>query len=277
MKLRVGFSTCPNDTFAFHGLLSGTTAREGLDLELVLLDIEELNQELARGALHVGKASFFQALRLTRDFGVLPVGAAVGFGVGPLLVAREPGPPPDARATVLAPGEGTTAHALLRLLLPEVTKIRHVHFAQVMPAVARGEADGGVVIHEGRFTFRDHGLHCRVDLGARWEERSGTPLPLGGLLARRDLGDALHQKLTRVVRASLAAARADRAAAFATMARHAQELAPDAIWKHVELYVNELTTALGERGAAALAAFATALRAAGLAPRDAPPLKVLGR
>lgn len=276
MKLRVGLSTCPNDTFAFHGLLTGATPCAGLELEFRLLDIEELNEALARGELDIAKSSFFAALRRTREFGVLPVGAAIGFGVGPLLVARETGPDPDESFRLLAPGAGTTAHALLRLLLPRATTIRQVHFATILPAVARGDADGGVVIHEGRFTYRQHGLVCRIDLGERYEQLVRAPLPLGGLLARRALGADVHARFTAALRASLAAARADRDAAFVTMQRHAQELAPAAIWPHVELYVNEHTTALGAIGRDALANFAAALRAAGLLERELPPLEVLG-
>jgi 1,4-dihydroxy-6-naphthoate synthase len=151
MKLRFGISPCPNDTFAFHGLLTGASDRHGLDLEIVLCDVQELNERLALGELDAGKASFAQALRLTRDFGVLPVGAAVGFGVGPLLIAKGPRPPPDAKSRVLGPGEGTTATLLLRLFHPQVKQIVQVNFARIMPAVASGAADFGVVIHEGRF------------------------------------------------------------------------------------------------------------------------------
>lgn len=276
MKLRVGLSPCPNDTFAFHGLLSGAVRAEGLDLEFRLHDIEELNQALARGDLDVAKSSFFAAQRHGREFGVLPVGAAIGFGVGPLLVARAAGPPPGPDDRVLAPGAGTTAFALLRMLLPAATTVQHVRFDTILPAVARGAADAGVVIHEGRFTFRQHGLVCRFDLGAEWERRHATPLPLGGLLARKSLGAAVHARFTAALRASLAAAQADRTGAFATMQRHAQELAADAIWPHVELYVNEFTVALGERGRAALATFAAALRASGLVAPSLPPLEVLG-
>ncbi|MBL8840797.1 MAG: hypothetical protein JNL90_04615 [Planctomycetes bacterium] len=275
MKLRVGLSTCPNDTFLFHGLLSGTSERFGLDLDFALLDIEELNEELASGALHVGKASFAQAFHLARDFGVLPVGSAIGFGVGPLVVAPRAGPPPGAEARVLTPGAATTAHALLRLLLPAVAQVRHVHFASIMPALLRGEADAGVVIHEGRFTYRALGLTCVADLGARYEEAQRAPLPLGGLLARKALGADVQRRLAQALRASLAAARADREAAFATMQRHAQELAPAAIWQHVDLYVNDLTAELGPRGADALDRFAAALRGAGLVPADLPPLERL--
>jgi 5,8-dihydroxy-2-naphthoate synthase len=275
MKLRFGISPCPNDTFAFHGLLTEKSERHGLDLEIVLLDVQELNERLARGELAAGKASFAQALRLTRDFGVLPVGAALGFGVGPLLLAKGPRPPPDERSSILAPGEGTTATMLLRLFHPRSRRIEQVNFARIMPLLASGAADFGVVIHEGRFTYRRHGLHCVEDLGTTWEQRTRSPLPLGGLLARRDLGVELHQRLTVAVRDSLALARARRDDALATMRRHSQELDDAAIWQHVELYVNEWTAELGATGAAALAAFEQAARAASLVEAGAPPLEVL--
>lgn len=278
MKLRFGISPCPNDTFAFHGLLTGTSDRHGLDLEIVLLDVQELNERLARGELAAAKASFAQALRLTRDFGVLPVGSALGFGVGPLLVAQRSSsrrPPPDETSRILAPGEGTTATLLLRLFHPKATRIEQMRFDRIMPLVASGAADFGVVIHEGRFTYERHGLDCVEDLGTTWERQMKSPLPLGGLLARRDLGIDLHRRLAAAVRDSLAAARADRGGALLTMRRHAQELDDAAIWQHVELYVNEWTVELGEPGAAALAAFERAARAAALVDAAAPPLLVL--
>ncbi len=289
MKLRIGLSTCPNDTFAFHGLLSGASDRHGLDADFALLDIQELNERLVRGDLDVAKASFAQALSLGGSHGVLPVGAAIGFGIGPLLVA----PPsrdaarassragakhderPDERSRVLSPGPGTTAFLLLRLLLPRATNVDHVRFDAILPAVARGEADFGVVIHEGRFTYQQHGVRCVADLGELWERRTRQPLPLGGLLARLDLGADVHRRVTAAVRASLDHARAHRDDAFATMRRHALELPAEAIWKHVELYVSDFTRELGLAGAAALVAFERAARESGLVERGLPPLAIL--
>jgi 1,4-dihydroxy-6-naphthoate synthase len=266
--LRFGISPCPNDTFAFHGLLTGASDRHGLDLDLVLLDVQELNERLACGELAAGKASFAQALRMTREFGLLPVGAAIGFGVGPLLIATGPRPPPDAKSRILAP-------VLMRLIHPELKRLEQVHFARIMPAVASGAADFGVVIHEGRFTYQKLGLHCVEDLGATWETRTRQPLPLGGLLAKRELGADVHRRLAAAIRASLDHARAHRDEALATMRRHAQELDDAAIWQHVDLYVNELTDELGARGAAALAALERAARVAAQIPAGAPPLDVL--
>ncbi len=244
--LRVGLSTCPNDTFLFHALLDGAVDTRGLTMEFVLADVQELNEALQAGALDVGKASFATALRLADRFGVLRVGAALGFGVGPVLLAR-PGldrPP----ASVLCPGEGTTATLLMRCLHPDVTALRQVRFDAILPALARGEADAGVAIHEGRFTWARHGLVLLEDLGASWERLTGAPVPLGGLLARLDLGAPVHAALAAALDDSLAFARAHPAAALPTMRRHAQELDDEVLWQHVALYVNEHTTDLGPLG-----------------------------
>src|SRR5262249_19159520 len=168
--LRVGLSTCPNDTFLFHGLLEGLVPTPGLELEFVLGDVQQLNELLAEDELDVGKASFATALRLADRYGVLRVGSALGFGVGPVLLAR-PGLAGTPRR-VLAPGEGTTATLLLRALHPELCApgvLRQVRFDEIMPALARGEADAGVAIHEGRFTFQRHGLTLMEDLGTSWD------------------------------------------------------------------------------------------------------------
>lgn len=251
--LRVGLSTCPNDTFLFHGLLAGEVDPRGLALEFMLGDVQQLNELLEAGELDVGKASFATALRLADRYGVLRVGSALGFGVGPVLLARPglAGPP----RRVLAPGAGTTATLLLRALHPELCApeiLHQVPFHEILPALARGAADAGVAIHEGRFTFAQHGLTLREDLGASWERLTGHPVPLGGLLARRDLGAPVHAALARALADSLAFARRAPQAALPTMRRHAQEFEDDVLWRHVELYVNERTADLGEPGRAAL-------------------------
>jgi 1,4-dihydroxy-6-naphthoate synthase len=267
--LRVGLSTCPNDTFLFHGLLAGAVDTRGLRLELVLADVQELNERLARGELDVGKASFATALQLADRYGALRVGSALGFGVGPVLLARAA--PEGARRApprmVLCPGAGTTATLLMRCLHPEVAELVQVRFDAIMPALARGEADAGVAIHEGRFTYRDHGLVLLEDLGASWERLTGGPVPLGGLLARRDLarthGPDVHARLCAALSDSLALARARPADALATMRRHAQELSDAVLWQHVELYVNARTEDLGDVGARALDELARRVAAAG--------------
>jgi 1,4-dihydroxy-6-naphthoate synthase len=266
VALSVGLSTCPNDTYLFAPLLQGRIDTRGLELSFTLADVQELNEALSAGSLQVSKASFAAALDLWETWGVLPVGSALGFGVGPVLLGRPGGPSlPELEALatqtgarpVLCPGEGTTAALLLAALHPTLGDVRHLRFDQIMPALAAGEADAGVCIHEGRFTYAESGLTLLEDLGARWEQETGAPVPLGGLLARLDLGEDVHRRLAAVLSDSLAAARADPEATLPTMREHAQELDDDVIWQHVTLYVNDHTADLGRVGAAALAELAT--------------------
>ena len=275
-RLRLGISPCPNATFAFHGLLSKAVATPGLDLAIELADVEELNRRFARGDLDASKCSFHAALRLSADAVVLAAGSALGRGVGPVVLAREPARsiPPGAR--VLCPGEGTTAHLLLRLFHPEVRRAEHVVFSEILARLERGEADFGVCIHEARFVYAARGLALVEDLGATWEARTGAPLPLGGILARRELGDDVFAALAHAIRRSIAHAREDAPGALATMRRHAPGMPDDVLLRHVELYVNDATVDLGAEGRRALATLERVARGAGLLPADARALEIAG-
>jgi 1,4-dihydroxy-6-naphthoate synthase len=268
--LRVGISTCPNDTFAFHGLLSGTSDPQGFDWQIELCDVQTLNERWLAGDFDVAKASFAAALQADEDTLVLPVGSAIGRGVGPVVLARPDAALPSS-PLVLAPGEHTTATLLWRLLQPGRGRLAQVVFSAIMPALARGEADLGVCIHEGRFTYREHGLRLELDLGALWERESLCPLPLGGILARRRLGPQRCERAARAIAASLACAGEDSAATTATLRRYAQEHSDEVLWKHVELYVTDDTRGIGAEGRNALRELARRARAAGLA-RSARPL-----
>jgi 1,4-dihydroxy-6-naphthoate synthase len=258
--IRLGISTCPNDTFAFHGLLNGKTESHGLRFEISLLDIQELNERLAAGRLDVGKASFFAAMRLADSTVVLPCGAALGFGVGPVLLARRP---TDLRglqktlsgkpATVLCPGETTTAAFLTQTLLPFPVRMVQVPFSQIMPRLVSGDADLGTCIHEGRFVFRELGLHLVADLGELWEQQTEVPLPLGGLLARRDLSEDVLERVQSAIAESLRYAHAHRSETLPTMRRYAQEMSDNVLFAHVDLYVNDWTSDLGLTGEQSLA------------------------
>lgn len=273
--IRLGISTCPNDTFAFHALMTRQVSWQGLDFEVELLDIQELNQRLFAGDYDVAKTSFHAALRSTRETVVLPSGSALGFGVGPLLLAAEPDALPRTMDQLtLCPGEHTTATLLFRLFYPQTTVVEQVVFSEIMPRLACRKADFGVCIHEGRFTWQSQGLHLVEDLGTRWEQETGHPLPLGGLVARRNLTAATIQTIQDVIHSSLQFALNDPEAALPTMREHAQEFDDRVLMKHVQLYVNDWTIDLGRTGEAALAELCQRARDVDLLPADAPPLQI---
>lgn len=272
-RIRLGISTCPNDTFAFHGLLTGAVAADGLDLAIELADIEALNERMLRGAFDICKVSFAAALDMARDVVVLPSGSALGFGVGPLLLAAEADRRPAAlEQLTLCPGARTTASLLFSLFHSGTTRVEQVVFSEIMPRLAARTADFGVCIHEGRFTWQAQGLHLVEDLGSRWEAETAAPLPLGGIVAARRLGSERIAAVQRAIRDSLARSLADPAAALPTMRRHAQEFDDRVLMQHVELYVNDWTLDLGDTGRRALATLSSRAAAAGLAAGE--PLEV---
>lgn len=264
--LRIGFSPCPNDCAAFHALVAGAVDTP-LRFTAVLDDVQALNAMAADGALDVVKVSYHAAARLAHRYRLLPSGGALGRGVGPLLVAREP--LTSVRGLEVAiPGADTTAALLLALYAPG-TRTRTMRFDAIMPAVASGEQGAGLVIHEGRFTYTEHGLVCVQDLGAWWERVSGTLVPLGAVAVARSLDEGVQREVAAAVHASVRAALHDPSASEAYVAEHAAELEPWVRRRHVELYVNEWTLHLGAEGRAAVDALFETAAARGLL--EAPP------
>ncbi len=263
--IRLGISTCPNDTFAFHALMTRQIDWRGIDFQIELLDIQQLNDRLMSGDFDVAKASFHAALLLAQRYVVLPSGSALGFGVGPLLLAADgPEPPQHSGQIALCPGQHTTAALLFRLFHADTASVRHVVFSQIMPLLQQGQADFGVCIHEGRFTWQEQGLELVEDLGTRWEQATDCPLPLGGIIARRDLPDETLADVQAAIRDSLRYALTDRAAPLPTMRHYAQEFDDDVLMSHVNLYVNRWTEELGPTGRQALAELAAQARRVGL-------------
>lgn len=263
--IRLGISTCPNDTFAFHGLLTRAVDWRGLNFEVELLDIEQLNERLARGDFDVCKTSFHAALSLADEIVVLPSGSALGFGVGPLLLSAEPeAVPKSTDQLTLCPGRHTTAALLFGLFHPGTTRVEHVVFSEIMPRLRAGQAQFGVCIHEGRFTWQQQGLGLVEDLGTRWETETQCPLPLGGIVASRRLADEAIATVQGVIHESLRFALADRDAPLPTMRAHAQELDDFVLMQHVDLYVNEWTVDLGTLGGRALDELSSRAKSAGL-------------
>jgi len=276
MKLRVGLSTCPNDTFAFHAILERRIDLRGLEVEPTLLDVQQLNDGLFAGDFDISKASFHAALLLADRYRVLGVGSALGFGVGPLLVAARDDAAPDPGARVLCPGATTTATLLYHCLHPHQGTVSQALFSDIGPALHRGDADLGVLIHEGRLTYQRDGLTLVEDLGTSFEQLAGAPIPLGGILASRDLPDGVAETFCAVLRDSIAYAWANREDVLPTIQRYAQELDEDVIWPYVELYVNDHTVDLGNEGRRSLQVLEQTARGTGVVPEGLPPLSVIG-
>ncbi|MEZ5964133.1 MAG: 1,4-dihydroxy-6-naphthoate synthase [Planctomycetota bacterium] len=257
--LTIGLSPCPNDTFMFHGLLTGLVPLADLSVQPHLLDIEELNRRAldpAR-ALAVTKLSVAAYGRVRDRYDLLDSGAAMGSGCGPLVVrGRERNDLPDlaslSRRRIAIPGELTTAALLLRLLGPADAFVVPMRFDLVMPAVQRGAVDAGVIIHESRFTYENHGLVAVADLGSLWELRTKMPIPLGVVAARRDLGSRTRLAVSAALRASIALARRQPHVSAEFVRQHARELSEDVCRRHIDLYVNDWSESMGPVGRLAI-------------------------
>lgn len=248
-RLAIGISTCPNDTFAFHGLLCGAIEVPGIELEF---------------SLDVAKISYHAALRAADRISVLPAGSALGFGVGPLVLGSKSRADRTGTPRVLTPGALTTAALLWEIFHRGEGAVHHVRFDTIPSSLSNGHAELGVCIHEARFTWQSWGVDWVEDLGARWEAETGAALPLGGIAARSDLGHDALAALTHAIARSIEYGHRHREAALATMRAHAQEQGDDALWKHVELYVNDQTLDLGSTGRSAIATLDRKARDAGL-------------
>jgi 1,4-dihydroxy-6-naphthoate synthase len=261
--VKLAHSSCPNDTFVFHawthGLIEGAPV-----VEVRFADIDVTNSAAERGEFDVVKVSYAALPWLLDRYRLLPTGGALGRGCGPLVLSRGDLDSVDGRS-VAVPSERSTAYLLFRLWASgqRPRRIDVIPFAKIMPAVRDGAYDAGLVIHEARFTFAQYGLTSLVDLGAWWEEDTGLPIPLGAILARRDLDTEL---ITRVVRASVERAWADPGESADYVAVHAAEMAPDVQQQHIALYVNDFTRELGDEGYAAAAALLDRAFTAGLTP-----------
>lgn len=253
MRLSLAYSPCPNDTFMFGALAQERVVAPGIQWDITLDDVEALNQAAFERRHHVTKLSAAAYVHLQDRYVALDAGAALGHGAGPLVVSREPISRESlSRSRVALPGQHTTAHLLFRAWAPPDVETVHVRYDQVMGAVESGDVRAGVLIHEGRFVYAQQGLHLLADLGEWWEEETGLPLPLGLIAARRDLSSIVVSQLEESLHESILWARSHREEIFPYLREHAQELAPDVIWSHVDLYVNDYSLELGPIGREAL-------------------------
>jgi 1,4-dihydroxy-6-naphthoate synthase len=266
--LTIGFSPCPNDTFIFYGLMHRRVQAAGLRFApATLADVETLNEWAMEGRLDVTKISFHALGHVLDKYALLNAGAALGRGCGPLLVAgREQDLSDLAAKKVAVPGRFTTAAMLLRLFAPACSKLVNMRFDRIIPAVAAGEVDAGVIIHESRFTYQQHGLSLVQDLGVWWEEITGLPIPLGGIAAKYSLGDESLRAIEAAIRASVRWAFAQPEACRPYIRKHAQELDDRVIDEHIGLYVNPFSEDLAREGREAVKEFLRRGREAGILP-----------
>jgi len=252
-KLSIGFSPCPNDTFIFDAMLHGKVDTEGLVFEPVIEDVEALNRRAFVGELAVTKLSYHAFAHLLDQYALLSAGSALGNQCGPLLIARAPKNDAEINAARIAiPGKMTTANFLLSLAYPQAQHKIETLFSDIEDAVLRGDTDAGLIIHENRFTYASKGLVKLLDFGEHWENTTGLPIPLGGIVVRRNLPAEIQQKVNRVMRRSVEYAFANTDDVMPFVRQYAQEMDETVMRAHIDLYVTHYTIDLGENGRAAV-------------------------
>lgn len=269
MKLKLGFSPCPNDTFIFDALIHHKIDTEGLDFEVFYDDVETLNQKAFRQDLDVTKLSFHAYAYCVQNYVLLDSGSALGYGVGPLVISKYPVEDSGnvyTDKTVAIPGKFTTANFLFSLAFPEVKNKVELVFSDIEDAVLSGKVDLGLIIHENRFTYEQKGLHKVIDLGAFWEEKTGCAIPLGGIVAKRSLDQDTQHKINRVLRKSVEYAFANPQSGIEFIRSHAQSMEDEVMYKHIELYVNKYSVDLGAEGRSAIELLFSQAVSAGVIP-----------
>lgn len=279
MELTLGFSPCPNDTFIFDALIHNKIACDDLSFHVEYHDVETLNEKAFRGELDITKLSYHAFAYATEDYELLDAGSALGFGVGPLLISKDPALAEELRAyagkplpehlrglKVGIPGKFTTANFLLGLAYPELTNKQEMVFSDIEKSVLDGSIDIGLIIHENRFTYMDRGLYKIQDLGDYWEKTTGSPIPLGGIVIKRSLPEEVKLQVNRLLRESVAFAFANPKSGIDYIRSHAQEMDEAVMYMHIELYVNKYSEDLGEEGKKAVIELFEQARANNLIP-----------
>lgn len=249
-KLTLGYSPCPNDCFIFDALVNGKIDNMGLSFDVQLEDVETLNRKALKGELDITKLSFYAYAHVMKNYILLRAGSALGFNCGPLLVqdSRNQLQSDFQNWKVAIPGKLTTANFLLSLAYPQIkNKIEYV-FSDLEAAVLNGEVDAGLIIHESRFTYEDKGLKKLMDLGEFWDSLIHAPIPLGGIVIKRDLDPNLQQKVNQLIKSSVEYAFAHPESSMPYVKSHSQEMSQEVMKKHIALYVNQFSIDLGETG-----------------------------
>lgn len=250
MKLTLAFSPCPNDTFIFDALVNKKIDTEDFEFDVLLEDVQTLNQFALQNKIDISKISYGVLPLITDNYFLLNSGGALGKGVGPLLIAKSKLQVEDlADKKIAIPGENTTAHMLFSLAFPNAKNKVFKIFNEIEDAVLKGEVDAGVIIHENRFTYQDKGLIKLIDLGDYWETQTQSPVPLGGIVAKKSLDISIIKKIDSLIKASVEYSFRNNYEVLSDYVKqHAQEMSEDVMRKHIDLYVNGFSIDLGEQG-----------------------------
>jgi 1,4-dihydroxy-6-naphthoate synthase len=255
MKLTLGFSPCPNDTFIFDALVNKKIDNEGLEFDVVLEDVETLNQWSFEGKLDITKLSYPALFQNLDKYVLLNSGAALGKGVGPLLISKSEVGNRKAEIeskSIALPGKNTTANLLFSFAYPEATNRKYMIFSAIENAVLTEETDLGVIIHENRFTYQQKGLHKVTDLGEYWEEKMNAPIPLGGIAIKSSIDKSISLKVDRLIRKSIEFAFSNYPMITDYVKEHSQEMSESVMRQHIDLYVNDFSIDLGTDGKKAI-------------------------
>lgn len=249
MKLSLGFSTCPNDTFMFEALVNKRIQAKGQEFEIHLADVEELNKRALKAELDITKISIAAYPHFASSYQLLTAGAAIGTGNGPVLVSKKKIYPDELENLLVAiPGIHTTARLLMSVIYPKAKDLREYLFSDIEDAVLSDATDAGVIIHENRFTYQDKGLRKIADLGEEWEKLTHLPLPLGGIAIKRSLSSTVKAEFNKLLMESISFALEKPLISLPFVKKYAQNLQEAIIFQHIKLFVNEYSVQMGEEG-----------------------------
>lgn len=247
--LSVGISTCPNDTFIFDAMLNGKVDAEGMEFDVILTDVEELNKNAFNASTDITKISYHAYAYVADNYIMMNSGSALGFNNGPLLVSAYEMQPDELIGQPIAiPGKYTTANLLLSIIYPGLTDRHEYLFSDIEDIVLKGEMAAGLLIHENRFTYRRKGLHKVADLGQDWENLTGMPIPLGGITVKRELGMETALKVERILASSIRHAFGNPGSSHEFVRKYAATMERDVMQQHIDLYVNDFSLNLGDLG-----------------------------
>jgi len=253
MKLTLGFSTCPNDTFIFDAMVHGRIDTEGLEFDYLLADVEDLNKRAFNNELDITKMSYFAYAYVAQNYLILDSGSALGHRNGPLLISkRKLDLTKIAESTIAIPGKYTTANMLFSIAWPEAVNKKEYLFSDIDKALLNDEVDAGLIIHETRFTYHKKGLHKLADMGEFWEKLTGLPIPLGTILINRRLPEDTALKVNRIIRRSLEYAYQNSMASYDFVVANAKEMESTVMNNHIKLFVNRFSMNLGKEGRKAI-------------------------